>query len=96
MAGRSARRCKGSRVQYLDRWSMSSLDKVSTTAHTIYAIGLRSTSGERLVLEVEHTFGNDGSAVRYGPTEGLRRGVEVVLYGAAIQVAVGEETLGVF
>ena len=59
------------------------------------AIELQSPDGSRLVLEVEQHLGNDWvRCVAMGPTEGLRRGVEVIDTGAPIQVPVGEQTLG--
>jgi F-type H+-transporting ATPase subunit beta len=59
------------------------------------AIELQTPEGERLVLEVEQHLGNDWvRCVAMGPTEGLRRGVEVVDTGSAIRVPVGEATLG--
>ena len=51
--------------------------------------------GRRLVLEVEQHVGN--SRVRclaLGPTEGLRRGLEVVDTGGPVAVPVGDVTLG--
>ena len=51
--------------------------------------------GKRLVLEVEQHVGNNWVRCRaMGPTEGLRRGVEVEDTGAAISVPVGDPTLG--
>ena len=59
------------------------------------AIELQTPNGDRLVLEVEQHLGNDWvRCVAMGPTEGLRRGVEVIDTGAPIQVPVGEQTLG--
>ena len=59
------------------------------------AIELQTPTGERLVLEVEQHLGNDWvRCVAMGPTEGLRRGVEVTDTGSPIQVPVGESTLG--
>ncbi|MDE2817573.1 MAG: F0F1 ATP synthase subunit beta [Chloroflexota bacterium] len=59
------------------------------------AIELQTPDGERLVLEVEQHLGNDWvRCVAMGPTEGLRRGVEVTDTGSPIQVPVGESTLG--
>ena len=59
------------------------------------AIELQTSNGDRLVLEVEQHLGNDWvRCVAMGPTEGLRRGVEVIDTGAPIQVPVGEQTLG--
>lgn len=51
--------------------------------------------GQRLVLEVEQHVGNNWvRCLAMGPTEGLRRGVEVEDTGAAISVPVGDPTLG--
>ena len=59
------------------------------------AIELQTPDGERLVLEVEQHIGNDWvRCVAMGPTEGLRRGVEVEDSGSPIRVPVGEATLG--
>ena len=59
------------------------------------AIELQTPDGERLVLEVEQHLGNDWvRCVAMGPTEGLRRGVEVIDTGSPIRVPVGESTLG--
>ena len=57
---------------------------------------LETTVGEdRLVLEVEQHIGNNWvRCLGLGPTEGLRRGVEVQDTGQPISVPVGEATLG--
>ena len=57
---------------------------------------LETTAGdERLVLEVEQHIGNNWvRCLGLGPTEGLRRGVEVRDTGQPIAVPVGEATLG--
>ena len=57
---------------------------------------LETTAGEdRLVLEVEQHIGNNWvRCLGLGPTEGLRRGVEVHDTGQPIAVPVGEATLG--
>src|SRR5688572_20530128 len=56
--------------------------------------GLEGASG-RLVLEVQQHLGNNMvRAVAMGPTDGLRRGVEVRNTGAPISVPVGPPTLG--
>jgi F-type H+-transporting ATPase subunit beta len=53
------------------------------------------TSTGNLVLEVQQHLGNDVvRAVAMGPTDGLRRGLEVVNTGAPISVPVGPPTLG--
>ena len=56
--------------------------------------GLEGATG-RLVLEVQQHLGNNMvRAVAMGPTDGLRRGVEVRDTGAPITVPVGPPTLG--
>ncbi len=51
--------------------------------------------GEKLYLEVEQHVGNDWvRCLALGPTEGLKRGVEVVDSGRAVAVPVGPATLG--
>jgi F-type H+/Na+-transporting ATPase subunit beta len=56
--------------------------------------GLEGATG-RLVLEVQQHLGNNMvRAVAMGPTDGLRRGVEVRDTGAPISVPVGPATLG--
>src|SRR5579862_6889388 len=56
--------------------------------------GVESNTGQ-LVLEVQQHLGNDVvRAVAMGPTDGLRRGLEVVNTGAPISVPVGPPTLG--
>jgi F-type H+-transporting ATPase subunit beta len=56
--------------------------------------GLEGATG-RLVLEVQQHLGNNMvRAVAMGPTDGLRRGVEVRNTGAPISVPVGPATLG--
>ena len=56
--------------------------------------GVDVASGN-LVLEVQQHLGNDVvRAVAMGPTDGLRRGLEVVNTGAPISVPVGPPTLG--
>jgi F-type H+/Na+-transporting ATPase subunit beta len=56
--------------------------------------GLEGATG-RLVLEVQQHLGNNMvRAVAMGPTDGLRRGVEVRDTGAPITVPVGPATLG--
>ncbi|MEX0621672.1 MAG: F0F1 ATP synthase subunit beta [Candidatus Woykebacteria bacterium] len=50
---------------------------------------------EKLVLEVQHHLGDAVvRALALGPTDGLKRGQEVIDTGSAIQVPVGEEVLG--
>lgn len=50
---------------------------------------------KRLILEVEQQLGdNRVRAVALGPTDGLRRGEEVVATGKPIAVPVGKKTLG--
>src|SRR5579864_6316313 len=56
--------------------------------------GVESNTGN-LVLEVQQHLGNDVvRAVAMGPTDGLRRGLEVHNTGAPISVPVGPPTLG--
>src|SRR6266851_7463108 len=56
--------------------------------------GVEQTTG-KLVLEVQQHLGNNVvRAVAMGPTDGLRRGVEVTNTGAPISVPVGPPTLG--
>src|SRR5919109_2370906 len=56
--------------------------------------GVEGTSG-RLILEVQQHLGNNVvRAVAMGPTDGLRRGLEVRDTGAPISVPVGPPTLG--
>jgi F-type H+-transporting ATPase subunit beta len=56
--------------------------------------GVEQASG-KLVLEVQQHLGNDVvRAVAMGPTDGLRRGVDVVNTGGPISVPVGPPTLG--
>ncbi len=54
-----------------------------------------TASRGKLVLEVaQHTGGNKVRTVAMGPTDGLRRGMEVIDTGAAISVPVGIGVLG--
>ena len=80
--------------RYLARWLTLNFPQGHLpTIHN--AIELQTPDGERLVLEVEQHLGNDWvRCVAMGPTEGLRRGVEVVDTGSPIRVPVGESTLG--
>ncbi len=56
--------------------------------------GVEAATGN-LVLEVQQHLGNDVvRAVAMGPTDGLRRGLDVVNTGAPISVPVGPPTLG--
>ena len=58
------------------------------------ALEVATTEGV-LVAEVhQHLGGNRVRAVAMGPTDGLRRGMEVTATGAPISVPVGEVTLG--
>jgi F-type H+-transporting ATPase subunit beta len=51
--------------------------------------------GQRLVLEVEQHVGNNWvRCLAMGPTEGLRRGIDVEDTGDAVTVPVGDPTLG--
>lgn len=59
------------------------------------ALEIKLDEKSKLVLEVaQHTGGNKVRAVAMGPTDGLRREMEVIDTGAPIQVPVGQETLG--
>ena len=59
------------------------------------ALTLKLDSGKILYLEVEQQLlNNQVRAIAFGPTEGLKRGVEVIDTGAPITVPVGEATLG--
>ncbi len=52
-------------------------------------------NGEKLVLEVADQIGDEVvRCIAMGPTEGLKRNLDVVDTGAPISVPVGEETLG--
>ncbi|OIO14688.1 F0F1 ATP synthase subunit beta [Candidatus Gottesmanbacteria bacterium CG11_big_fil_rev_8_21_14_0_20_37_11] len=52
-------------------------------------------SGKKLILEVESHLGNGRvRAIALGPTDGLKRGQEVICTGKPISVPVGKETLG--
>src|SRR5438105_1167650 len=61
----------------------------------LHALELERDGGKRLVLEVQQDLG-DGTVrcIAMDTTDGIRRGDEVRNTGAAIQVPVGEETLG--
>ncbi len=59
-----------------------------------YALKVK-TGGEILVLEVQqHLGGNLVRTISLGPTDGLKRGLEVEDTGRPISVPVGRETLG--
>ncbi|MDO8557800.1 MAG: F0F1 ATP synthase subunit beta [bacterium] len=59
------------------------------------ALELRTSQGERLILEVAQHLGSSRvRTVAMGATDGLRRGMEVVNTGKPIAVPVGPETLG--
>lgn len=59
------------------------------------AIAVVLPDGGELVAEVhQHTGGNRVRAIAMGPTDGLRRGMEVRAMGAPISVPVGEAVLG--
>ncbi|MCK4636232.1 MAG: F0F1 ATP synthase subunit beta [Candidatus Moranbacteria bacterium] len=52
-------------------------------------------NGKKLVLEThQHSGGNKVRAVAMGSTDGVKRQMEVIDTGSAIQVPVGKETLG--
>ncbi len=62
---------------------------------TIYNALETAVGDQRLVLEVEQHVGNNWvRCLALGPTEGLRRGVDVVDTGRPIAVPVGDPTLG--
>ena len=59
------------------------------------ALTLEKEDGSLLYLEVEQQLSDtEIRSIALGPTEGLRRGLEVKDTGSAITVPVGEETLG--
>lgn len=59
------------------------------------ALQMKRDDGTLLTLEVEQQISNtEVRCIALGPTEGLRRGIEVIDTGAPITVPVGEETLG--
>jgi F-type H+/Na+-transporting ATPase subunit beta len=59
------------------------------------AEGISSGTGKKLILEVQQHLGNNMvRAVAMGPTDGLRRGIEVRDTGAPISIPVGPTTLG--
>ncbi|TSC54236.1 MAG: F-type H+-transporting ATPase subunit beta [Microgenomates group bacterium LiPW_16] len=61
----------------------------------IYGALQTQALGKKLILEVEQHLGNSTvRAVAMGPTEGLKRGTEVVSCGGPITVPVGRQTLG--
>ena len=62
---------------------------------TIYNALETAVGDQRLVLEVEQHVGNNWvRCLALGPTEGLKRGVDVVDTGRPIAVPVGDPTLG--
>ena len=64
----------------------------NTSADNAALKGVEAATGN-LVLEVQQHLGNDVvRAVAMGPTDGLRRGLEVVSTGAPISVPVGPPT----
>ncbi|EKE25824.1 MAG: hypothetical protein ACD_5C00025G0001, partial [uncultured bacterium] len=59
------------------------------------ALNIKTSEAEQIVLEAHQHMGSGKvRAVAMGATDGLRRGMEVIDTGAAIQVPVGQETLG--
>lgn len=59
------------------------------------ALKINLADGRELVLEVEqHLGGCLARCVALGPTEGLRRGTEVISTGEPVKVPVGQPTLG--
>jgi F-type H+/Na+-transporting ATPase subunit beta len=74
--------------------TVSTGDTSSQNGDSAAMKGVDVASGN-LVLEVQQHLGNDVvRAVAMGPTDGLRRGLEVVNTGAPISVPVGPPTLG--
>ena len=58
-------------------------------------LNITMDDGSPLVLEVQKHLGNNWvRCLAMGPTEGLRRGIEVVDTGDPISVPVGDQTLG--
>ena len=58
-------------------------------------LNITMDDGSPLVLEVEQHIGNNWvRCLAMGPTEGLRRGIEVVDTGDPISVPVGRASLG--
>ena len=59
------------------------------------AVTVPAEDGSKIVLEVEQHIGNNWArCLSMGPTEGLRRGIEVTDTGAPITVPVGRPSLG--
>ncbi|HAI73760.1 MAG TPA: F0F1 ATP synthase subunit beta [Candidatus Moranbacteria bacterium] len=59
------------------------------------ALEIKLVDNKKLILEVaQHTGGNKVRTVAMGPTDGLRRGMEVIDTGDAIKVPVGKGVLG--
>ncbi len=59
------------------------------------ALTMTRDDGSLVYLEVEQQLSStEVRAIALGPTEGLKRGVEIVNTGAPITVPIGEETLG--
>lgn len=59
------------------------------------ALKILQSDGRELVLEVEqHLGGAVARCIALGPTEGLRRGTEVISTGDPVKVPVGQPTLG--
>src|SRR4030081_3777233 len=74
--------------------TVSTGDAADSSAESAAMKGIEQ-GGVRLVLEVQQHLGNNVvRAVAMGPTDGLRRGVEVRNTGAPISVPVGPPTLG--
>jgi len=60
-----------------------------------HALEVKLADGKVLVLETQQDLGgNTIRAVAMGPTEGLKRGMEVINTGKPITIPVGEECLG--
>ena len=59
------------------------------------ALTMTRDDGSTVYLEVEQQLSStEVRAIALGPTEGLKRGVEIINTGAPITVPIGEETLG--
>ena len=72
-----------------------SVDGQASALPKIYDAVEVTLADGKLVAEVhQHLGGNRVRAVAMGPTDGLRRGMEVIATGAPISVPVGEATLG--
>jgi F-type H+-transporting ATPase subunit beta len=69
--------------------------RIDNLPEIYHALELDTDDGGTLVLEVQQLLGNNlVRSVAMGPTDGLRRGVQVHNTGAPITVPVGRTTLG--